>query len=179
MSEECITFNIGKININAKTNQFELKFDEHRKICNEKGQFSFEFGTIIDDNKVFLAGHSIKPEKNLENYKFILHTYLNDKMIHEGQVDYDQVVDLFTHDVNSELLRGFRGKSLPSSKTKRAVTGSQKRQSHQLSQKTEKGKTILQPGKKEGYVINPESGAEIKIGGPTYEELCKSGKYTC
>ncbi len=195
MEEECVTFNIGKIGINAKTHQYELNFNEHRKICHEGGIFSFEFGTIIDKKKVLVIGRSIKPEKKLENYEFIVHTYLDGKRIDEKRIGYKDVGDLFTHETNSHLLLDLsRSQHLRSPVVKKKITHQQMRQKPQISQKkqpsqkkqssqsrqlNEKGKLSFKPGKKEGYVINPETGAEIKIGGPTYTDLCETGGYTC
>ncbi len=103
--ENCVTFNIGKITVNAKTNQQELTFNEHRKICHENNNFSFEYGTIMDSNKISLHGHSLKTEKHLENYKFIVHIYINNKLMEEKQIIYKDVIDLYTNEDQSNLLK--------------------------------------------------------------------------
>jgi hypothetical protein len=191
MGEDCITFDLGKIKVNAKTDKYELNFDEHRKLCNEAGIFSFEFGTMMDKKKILVMGRSIKPEKNIKDYEFIVHTYLDGKRVGEQRIKYADVIDLFTRETCSHLLVEFAKKHhlrVPSAKKtitqkhlrspagKKKITHQQMRSKRQTP---EKGKISFKPGKREGHVINPETGAEIKIDGPTYNDLCKTGKYIC
>lgn len=192
MDEGCITFNIGKINVTA--DQQTLNFSEHRKMCNKDGNLSFEYGTVIGKDEIFIVGHSIKPEGKLENYKFVIIVYINDKEIDQKEVTYADLVDLFTRELNSKMLSGIKSKYLPAlppspaklrepkKKTKvspKLLEAPKSQKSQKVEGKESQTKIKLVPGKKEGYVVNPETGAEIKIGGKTYQELCKTGKYAC
>ena len=55
--EDCISFNIGKINVVA--DQLSLSFNEHRKVCNKNGEFSFKYGTMVGKDEILFVGHSI------------------------------------------------------------------------------------------------------------------------
>ena len=100
----CVSFNVGKIKVNAKTGHYNLDFSEHRKMCNQDGQFLFEFGTMMGAKHLMVVGHSVKPEKNLKDYQFVTHTYVNDKQVAEQTLSYAQVGDLFKREGKSPLL---------------------------------------------------------------------------
>ena len=174
--DQCVSFNIGKVHINA--NQINLLFNEHRKLCHKEGDFSFEYGTVMEEDEILLVGHSIGAEKNLKDYEFIMHTYINDQKVSETEINYNQVVELFTKENNSKLIDQTKNLYLENNQSqnnKKKYKEQVRRQKN--GQKDEKQK--LEPGRKDGYVINPQTGAEIKINGPTYNELCDSGKYIC
>lgn len=179
----CISFNIGKVNVNA--NQINLLFNEHRKLCHKDEHFLFEYGTIMGEDEILLVGHSITPKQNLTDYEFVMHTYINDQRVSEIQVNYNQVVELFTKENNSRLINQTKKSYLESGQSKigekRKMEQTRRQPSTQTgpATKSQGRKQKLQPGKRKGYVINPDSGAEIKINGPTYQELCDTGNYIC
>lgn len=195
--EQCMAFDIGKVKITA--DQVTLDFKENRTLCHKNGDFSFKYGTMISNNEIFLVGKSIKPKKNIQNYEFNVDIYVNNKKVMDKKIDYTQVVDLFTKENNSKIINEIKKyfptykspspkvrqlvqkdqKNLPIKKPTSAVfpltQKSQKNRSQQ-SQKTKNqfGVSELSPGKKEGYVVNPLTGKEVKIGGKTYYKLCET-----
>ena len=101
--DDCISFNIGKMEISA--DQINLLFNEHRKLCHKNGQFIFEFGTMNGQNEIKLMGHSIRPQHNLKDYEFLMDTYVNGEKISQTQIDSAQLVELFTKETNSQLIQ--------------------------------------------------------------------------
>jgi hypothetical protein len=161
MKEGCVAFNIGKIKVNA--DQITMNFNEHRKICNKDGNISFEYGTTDKKDEILLIGHSVKPEDKLENYQFTVITYVNGNKKAEKKIGYKEIVDLYKSE-NYKKIMGI-GKN----QTPKALKAPNKKS----------GAIRFKPGKKKNFVVNPLTGMEIKIGGPTHKELCESGKYVC
>lgn len=176
MDKDCISFDIGSMKITA--DQATLEFDEHRKICNKDGHMSFEYGKMVGDNKIDFFGESVgkTDEKNPKNTKFVIVADLNGKKVEEKEITFKEFEELFAHSKESQLLKDVM---MHVSKTKQKAQPKQKTQQKQKSQSSEAKKITFEPGKKEGHVINPETGAEIKIDGPTYKDLCNTGKYVC
>lgn len=173
---QCLSFDVGKLNIN--NGDINFNFNEHRKICRKNGHISFEYGKLIDKDNILIVGESITPENDINKYKFVAIAYKNNKKIREETVTYKQVLDLFKMDNKSKLLTTLT--SLPI----KNITHKQKIQSQSnaaLSRPTVSPKipVALLPSKTENHVINPLTGKEIKIGGPTYIELCSTGAYIC
>ena len=110
--EQCVQFNIGKINVSA--DQSNLSFNEHRRVCNKDGDFSFEYGTFVEKSDLLFVGKSLNNEDKLVNYKFKMEIYVNDKKVGEEQIDYAQFVDLFTHDLKSKILSSTKKKYIRS-----------------------------------------------------------------
>lgn len=205
--DECVTFNIGKLSVEA--DHVNLSFNEHRKVCHKGGEFTFEYGTMVNGNEVLLVGHSIDQADKLEDYKFMTIVNINGKEVDQMEINYAQFADLFSRDLKSKLLSSIKAKYLKASTTNTPPASPSEtlpnkdtklllpppspsshlpssESAHEVvsqlateNPKSKKGKIKLNPGKKQGYVINPQTGMEIKIGGPTYDQLCSSGKYEC
>lgn len=189
---QCISFDIGKLKID--NGNILLDFDEHRKICNKNGNVSFEYGKMMNGDKMLIVGHSIIPEKDIKNYKFVMLVYKNGKKIKQETVTYHQVLDLFQKDAKSHLLMNLSKSNKPVIRSTPKTAEREKAARPIVTPKairpivtpkvprptiTPKGPTKLLPGKTDNHVINPMTGKEIIINGPTYKELCSSGAYIC
>lgn len=180
--QQCVSFNIGKLQVTA--NKVNLHFNEHRKLCHKDGQLSFEYGTIVNTCEILLIGSSIKLEKDINKHQFMVFTYIGKKKISERELSYNDIVDLFNKENKSALLKSVI-KKLPETGTKlKSAIAPPKSKKDAPKKKSLKGYPykkgiLLKPGKKKGWVINPETDKAIKIGGKTHENLCATGKYTC
>lgn len=176
MDQGCISFDIGKLNIG--NGDINFNFNEHRQICHKGGNVSFQYGKMINNDNILLVGHSIIPEQDIKKYKFVVITYKNDKKIKQETVDYQQILDLFQKDNKSKLLTNM---NQPAKLTYKPKVISKPKNQKAVSRPTVAPKVAVKllPGKKNNHVINPLTGKEIAINGPTYTELCSTGAYIC
>ncbi len=193
MSNNCLSFQLGQIQI--KEHHEPTIINESRKICQKGDAYTFEYGTQIGQSEILLVGASITPIRNssdIEKSKYLVHTYINHQPKGEHEYTYSQIMNLFTENDHSQILKATQKllhttSPLVQKQIQNKTQKTQPRQKTQPQQKIQKGQKTqrvesqlkLAKGTTKDHVINPETGHEIKIGGPTYEKLCQTGNYIC
>lgn len=214
MYHNCVSVMVGEFTQTNKNGDFVMNYNEQRKLCQERGNYSFIYGTGIGSNYLEFSGKTVKPEEKTEKIVFNVTISVNKKKKEERTMTYQEVIDLFEKEKKNHLFIDVVHKYLPivqkqfiegrpaliqgpqrrgplieevteeetrkiTQKGQRKQRPSQLKQSGQRKQLMETGKIKLEPGKLPDTVINPNTGREIKIGGDTYNELCRSGLYIC
>lgn len=194
MSRGCISMAVGEYVYHGSNGQFKLNYNEERNLCRKGDKYIFTYGTIVGDQQIKISGQSTDPQQKKEDHIFKTTISINQQKKEERMLTYSQVASLFNQGKNSPILAQYlpnvtqgaqkrQSPQITQGAQKRQITqGVQKRQIIQGAQKRqvgEAGKVRLESGQRVGYVINPETGREIKIGGETYKKICNTGRYIC
>ena len=194
--QSCVTFNVGNVSVDSDT--ITSNVSEHRNVCVKDGNITFEYGTAIGNRSLMFIGSSLKPEDKLEKYEFLIHTFVDDKQVSETEVNAEKVGELFEDGPKSKLFLGTVTKynlktSLKTIKEDEDEDEDENEDDDEDEDENEDKdddedvskkiqvieKQKFKPASKPGYVINPLTGAEIKIDGPTYMKLCQTDDYVC
>ena len=175
------------------------------KMCHKGKHYKFVFGMKQDDHTIEFRGQGIRPEK-LEDLIFKTKILVDGQLTTEHNYTYQEIQELFQQAQDSKVVQEAIQKYLPTTEVKVKVKGKVKGKgkgtgqvprltapkktkavSHSIKPKSSESheeikegvqNSTLEPGTQPGYVVNPLTNKEIKVGGPTYQKLCREG-YTC
>jgi len=178
----CVRFQAGSLKVTPE--QASMLLTKHMYLCCDGGtECTVEYGLATKDHKMDVTLASINPELFPDQQKLVALIEVDGKQVAKTEVTKQQLADLVKNETRSQLVKQYLPQLAQASQiperppTPQLPQRAQLRQAKQKAQAGEKPK--LQPGTKANHVINPETGHEIKIGGPTYNDLCATGHYTC
>lgn len=175
MSQICMTTSEYQYH---EQNGHEMSRQRHQ--CqNAKGKqdhFRFQLGPLDIQGETTTPS---VPRGKVPEGKYQTHVFLHRKLVAKPILTAKQVEDLFRLEDQSQVVQ----KYLPKTPSKPISPKHTSLKTVSRSIPSPAGQPAGQPAKfrssRSGYVINPKTGREIKIGGTTYRELCLSGNYHC